>query len=322
MILEADEVVGVGHQILLPELDGGVGLLAGARVSQPYGLHRPEAQRVAPAPREFFNRQTSLEPARLLEALQWHALGGDERVVEARVLLFVHRTVEVVVAALAVARGAEGDFGVDRISRDDRRDGVVEVEARAARQPRDLFGQGVGAERAGGDDRYRVVGDARRLLADERDVRVRGDALRDEFGELVAVNGERRARGHARPTRRVEDDRACAPQLLFQKIRGRARLVRLQGVRADDLGKPVRPMRGRRTHGAHLKEAHARAEARGLPRGLRARESAADDYDFLHAFRDFAPAGYKPGLCRRTQTHSRAPIPERFREPLFYVLFG
>src|SRR5579885_3247628 len=101
MILEADEVVGVGHQILLAELDGGVRLAPGARVAQAHRLHRPEAQRVAPAAREFFERQTSLEPARLLEALQGYALRRDERVVEARVLFLRHRAVEVVVAALA-----------------------------------------------------------------------------------------------------------------------------------------------------------------------------------------------------------------------------
>src|ERR1044072_601316 len=194
MILEAHEVVGVGHQILLPELDGGVRLSSGARVSQTYRLHRPEAQGVAPAPRQLFNRQARLEPARLLEALEGHALRRDERVVEARVLLLVHRAVEVVVAALAVARGAEGDLGVDRIRRDDGRDGVVEVEARAAGQARDLLGQSVGAERPGGDDREGVFGDARHFLADERYPWVRGDALRDEFGELVSVDGERRAR--------------------------------------------------------------------------------------------------------------------------------
>src|ERR1700753_1619293 len=122
MILEADEVVGVGHQILLTKLHGGVWLLSRARVAKADGLHRPEPQRVAPAPREFFERQTSLEPARILESLKRHALSRDERVVEARVLFLVHRAVEVVVAALAVARRAKGYLGVDRISRDYRRD--------------------------------------------------------------------------------------------------------------------------------------------------------------------------------------------------------
>src|SRR5215208_898363 len=119
MILEADEVVGVGHQILLPELHARVRLTPRPRVSQTHRLHRPVAQRIDPAPREFFYRQTSLEPARLLEALERDALRADERLVEARVLLLAHRAVEIIVPALPVTRRAEGDVGVNGLGRDD-----------------------------------------------------------------------------------------------------------------------------------------------------------------------------------------------------------
>src|SRR5919112_5951370 len=173
MILEADEVVGVGHQ-------------------------GPVAWRVYAPPRQFFDGQARLEPARLLEPLQRHALRADERLVEARVLPLVHWAVEVVVAALPVARRAEGYLRVDRVGRDDGRNGVVEVEASPFGEPRDLLGERVGAERAGGDYGRRFVINARRLLADDAYVRVRADKLRDTLGELVAVDGERRAHRHAR----------------------------------------------------------------------------------------------------------------------------
>src|SRR5215210_750741 len=110
MVLEADEVVGVGHQILLPELDDGVWRPSVARVCEPDGFHRPEPERVHAPARKLLNRQTRLEPARLLEAMERDAFGLDERLVETRVLLLVERAVDVVVAALAVARGAEGDL--------------------------------------------------------------------------------------------------------------------------------------------------------------------------------------------------------------------
>ena len=63
-------------------------------------------------------------------------VGGDERVDERLVLLARHRAVEVRAFArsalvhrlLAVARRAEDDVVVDRVARDDRRDGVVERE--------------------------------------------------------------------------------------------------------------------------------------------------------------------------------------------------
>ena len=77
MILEAHEAVRVGQHIFLAELHGRVWLAPGARVAQADGLHRPEAQGVHAAPRQFLNRQARLEPARLLEPLQRHALGVD-----------------------------------------------------------------------------------------------------------------------------------------------------------------------------------------------------------------------------------------------------
>src|SRR5215207_5132396 len=235
MILEADEVVGVGHQILLPELHARVRLPSVARVSQAHRLHRPVAQRIDPAPRQLFYRQTRLEPARLLEALERDALRADERLVEARVLLLVHRAVEVVVPALPVTRRAEGDAGVHGIGRDDGRDGVVKVEPRPRGQPRDLLGQSVRAERPGRDDTHGILVDTGRLFPHYFDVGVRLDAPGYLFGELLPVDGERRARRNLRPHRHVQDDGAGAAQLLLQKVRRRPRLVGLQRVRTDDL---------------------------------------------------------------------------------------
>ena len=49
MVLEADQVEAIGAQVLLPELHGGPGTAAGARIDQTHGLHRTEAQRIAAA---------------------------------------------------------------------------------------------------------------------------------------------------------------------------------------------------------------------------------------------------------------------------------
>ena len=59
--LEPDDVVSAGHQILQPQLHTGVRLSPRARIDEPDGLHRPEAQRVAAASRDLFYRQTALE---------------------------------------------------------------------------------------------------------------------------------------------------------------------------------------------------------------------------------------------------------------------
>src|ERR1041384_7822122 len=106
MILEADEVVGVGHQVFLPELHRRKRLAPCARGDETDRLHRPVTKCVEAAPRQFFNRQTSLEPARLLEALQRHRLRADKGFIETAILCFVERAVEIIVAAFAVARAA------------------------------------------------------------------------------------------------------------------------------------------------------------------------------------------------------------------------
>jgi len=54
------------------------------------------------------------------------------RLDEAVVLVARKRAVEVILAALAVARCHERDVAVDRLSGHDRRDGVVEVETLVA----------------------------------------------------------------------------------------------------------------------------------------------------------------------------------------------
>src|SRR6185295_20387008 len=70
MVLKADEVVAVGQQILLPKLHDCKRHAACARVVQAYGLHRPETQRVAPAPRNLFDGQTALVIHSLLELVK------------------------------------------------------------------------------------------------------------------------------------------------------------------------------------------------------------------------------------------------------------
>jgi hypothetical protein len=47
MILEPDQVITIGAQILLAKLDDGVGSAPGSRIVKAHGLHRAETQRVA-----------------------------------------------------------------------------------------------------------------------------------------------------------------------------------------------------------------------------------------------------------------------------------
>ena len=61
MVLEPHQVVAVGAQILLPQLHRSPGTPPGARIGQAHRLHRTEAQRIAAAARDLFDRQTGFE---------------------------------------------------------------------------------------------------------------------------------------------------------------------------------------------------------------------------------------------------------------------
>src|SRR5438067_5889320 len=103
MVLKAYETVSVSENILLSKLNGCVGLLSRARVSESDGLHRSVAQCINTSPRQLFNRKAGLEPACFLEAMERDALCIDEFIIKARVLFTVERAVQVIVAALGVA---------------------------------------------------------------------------------------------------------------------------------------------------------------------------------------------------------------------------
>ena len=61
VILEADEVVGVGAEVFLAELDDGVGPAAGLRVVEAGRLHGAEAEGVAAAAGGFFDGEAAFE---------------------------------------------------------------------------------------------------------------------------------------------------------------------------------------------------------------------------------------------------------------------
>src|ERR1041385_7211269 len=66
VILEADQVVRVGAQVLLPELHDGVGPLAGPWIVKANWLHGPVTQGVAPATCDLFDGQTPFKVVQVL----------------------------------------------------------------------------------------------------------------------------------------------------------------------------------------------------------------------------------------------------------------
>ena len=153
------------------------------------------------------------------------------------------------------ARGAEDLRSIDALGEDDRADGVVEVEVIAADEAGQIRGEAVRRERSGGDDgRHAGRGDGRDLAAMHRDARMRGDRVGHHRGEAIAIDGQRRARGHARGVRRAHHERAEPPHLLLEEADGVVEFVAAEGVAADQLGEPVALVNGRRPNRPHLVE--------------------------------------------------------------------
>ena len=178
---------------------------------QPHRLHRAEPQRLAPAPRQLLDGQAGFEEARsvVFWDVRRHGLGRENRVDESLVLLAIERAIQIIVGAverLAVTRRAERDRKIDRIGFDDRADRVVEEQPLGAGQPSDLFGQRAAGERAGGDDRDRVVRDRSSPL--RAAIRCE-DSLRS-LAKLPGRKPRDPPSAHGRPAREPAEPRAAA----------------------------------------------------------------------------------------------------------------
>ena len=229
MILETHQVEAGGPQVFLAQLDHRPRTASGARIGEAHRLHGAEAQCVAPAPRQLFDRQARLEEGRpLLVDVRRDALRLQQFVDEAFVLLAVERTVQVVVGSvgrLAVARGPECEAGIDRIGFDDGADAVEEEQAVRACEPRDLLRQGVAGERAGSDHDYGVLGNGRDFFAPQFDTRLGRNGPGDFGSEDLTVDRERVAARNAGLAGRIEQQRIEPAQFFLEQPRRRVFLL-------------------------------------------------------------------------------------------------
>ena len=304
VVLEADEVVAVGAQVLLAKLDDGVGPASGPGVGEADRLHGAEAEGVAAAAGGLFDGQTAFEVVQLqvvsfrlqvggvggdgLPGLYGDGFGGGEGVEEAVVLLLGEGAVDVVGGAFVVA-GCEVDaVHVDGGGIDDGRDGVVKGEVVGAGEALKFGGERGRGERAGGEDGERVgiVGiECGDLFAVDGDGGLGCDAGGDAAGELDAVDGQGVAGGDGAGVGLGEQDGTGAAHLLLQQPgRGVLRLG-LERVGADQFGEVGGLVRLGGAGGAHLVERDPAAERGGLQRGFGAGQTSADDLDLLHGYR-------------------------------------
>ena len=138
VILKADQVVGVGTQVFLPELHHGVRPAAGARIVQAHGLHGPKAQRVPSAAGNLFDRQAAFKVIQVFPVVALHGLGGDQGIVKAVIFFPGERAIDVVGGALAVARGHVDPAHIDGVGFHDGADGVIKEKMITAGKTRNL----------------------------------------------------------------------------------------------------------------------------------------------------------------------------------------
>ena len=110
-----------------------------------------------------------------------------------------------------------------------------------------------------------------------------GDRQGDRLGELLAIDGERRAGRHAALLRNPQDQRAEPPHFFLEETDCVIELVAAEGVAAHELGEPVGLVNRGRANRPHLVERHRNAARSCLPRGLAACQAAADD-SYGHAY--------------------------------------
>jgi len=276
--LEAHQVQLALRQVLLAELDDGVGPPAVGAV-EAHRLHGAVAQGVLAAARQLLDGQAPLEEDRPLELVRDDDLGLGDGALERQVLLAVERCVQVVLAAtLAVARLPEEPREVEALGVDDRRDGVIEVEVLAPQEPLEGGGHGGRGERAGREDGL-AGRDLGHLLPPDLDAGQALERRRDLAREALAVEGEGAPRRHRGAARRRDDERPELLHLALQEPGGVVGIVAAQRVAAHQLGEVARLVRRGRTDGPHLMEDDGHAAPRQLVGALRAREPGADDVD-------------------------------------------
>src|ERR671932_7673 len=178
--------------VVLPELYGRVGLLAGARIRKADGLHWAEPQRLGAATCDHLDRQTSLEVHVLLEVLYGGELRSHERLDEGVILLLVHRAVQVGSPTLTVTGGEIDFLLVQRLAEDDGGCRIVEKQGLAG-ESGDLLRQRVRGQGAGGDDRG-AQGYLCGLLAYHPYVRVTVHRFRNGLRKVLPREPQRTAR--------------------------------------------------------------------------------------------------------------------------------
>ena len=282
VILKADHVVAVGLQGFLSQLYGRVRSTAGSGIGEADRLHGAETKGVDPAAGHLLDGEAGLEIEALLALVERHRFGMDQGLVKCQVLLPIERAIQVVRSTLAVSGTPIGLFQVDAVGFQDGADGIVEVEVIFAHEFSQRSGERRGSQGAGGHN-GRTLG---RQVCDLFAYDFNPGASRQGFGhcrgESFPVHRKRSSAGDSMAISKLEQQGIQCLQLLLEQPGGCARLVRLEGVAADNLGQMGRLV-GKGVSGRpHFTQPHGETPPCNLPGRLGTRQAAADDQDRFH----------------------------------------
>ena len=322
MVLKTHQVITVSAQIFFAQLHHGPGRPAGARVAQTHRLHRTESQSVAASTGQHFDGQAALEIVEFLPLFGLGRLCCQQRIQKAIELRAVHGAVDVVSRPFVPARGKINPLHVDGIGFDNGRDRVVERQMACAGNAFNLRAQRVRGQRAGGQNRQRIVAQIqpRHFFAHHANPGLGCNGLGDPPRKLDAIHGQRVACRYSRCIGNTQQRRPRPSHLLFQQPRRRVRRFTLQRIGADqfsELGRLV----GRRQprlaihHRPHLVEFHSAAQPRSGQRRFRPRQSSADNANLHSAISDFrsstlgAPSLRRFCFCRKGGIAQRPAAP-------------
>ena len=251
--------------------------MACARIAQTDGLHRAEAYGVSAALSHYLDGHTALIDLGVhhVELVHGSAIGVYESFIKCLVFRLVHRAVEIVLSpALSVAGFKESVSHIHAVGLYYGSRRVEEPEA-AAVSLRNSLRQRLMSKRAGGYDRYGVVGYVRYLLGDIFDVRVAQYRVGHHSRKALAVDRKGSSGGNSAGIGASEQQRAEGTHLFLQESRRRVDAVRFERIGTHELAQLLAVMGGRELGRLGIEEANAHSSFRELKSRLAPRESGA-----------------------------------------------
>ena len=231
--LETDQIVHGFLPVFGTQLNDCVSLVPGVRIEQTDRFHGTETERFHTARRKLLHRHAPFKVNHLLKVTGRHLLATVQFIDERQVLFFIERTVEIIIAIpLTVPRSGKHLCHIHGFSGDNRRNGVVEVEAITG-QVRQGERQGIAGQGTGGDDDDPFGWNGCCFTPLDADQRVGFHFGGNIVREQLAIDRQSAPGGDTRRPGSLHRQRSAAAQFLLEEPHGVIKRNTAQGVGAD-----------------------------------------------------------------------------------------